>query len=381
MPKPTDADILYRILNDACLEEMCSCGYTPQPSEIKPLQTAYNAVTAQLRQTQMPRQTAEYEMEDGSIVQSPVNCVHLLALYLVGLEPHVVDLDSCAYLWAIARRVGTAQAVSLTRPREFKRPVDAVNRALFSYMDTGDYKVFVGRSRNRDVTTRLFVQLTGEPLTPFDMDVCIAVDGFWNSGNRVFTMSSLTNVLYRGEPSKNQILKIYRSFTKLMGTVIAIDNTAEHTAYKNRPLFIHHRNVVYAKQTSAIINGNWTDSAIELLDRPLSIRYAEEIKQVGIQNALYLPVNDTETNRAIHSYLLDMILRNKARNNLLWCGLIAKFGDPRNNHELRIKKTVRKIMDSFVKQGVISSWDETAKGIEWYRARKRRNSNKKTTTR
>lgn len=365
-------------IHDWCI---CPEEYTPTPRQIIALDKANKAIQDAIRRGGTYEIVDEYE---GTSITKPVDAVFSAGMYMYSVGYRVaIAVDEAEVLAAIIERISKIIRVHSQSPTRYLVPTDPVNRFLFSRyrydtgLTTGEHPIPVSAYSKKDVYVVLSVlQMPREALTPLDMDVCAACAAMWDAGQEVFSAAQIARKLYK-RPNTAQVGRVVESITRMMAVVVAINNESESISY-GRELYRKRRNVVCAEITEAVIDGNYVRAAVHLLTRPITIEYADVVKQIAATNSLYMPISETDQNRKLYQYLRDRVSMRRSTHKALWSTVLDTIGQTGTANPGRIKKDVRKIMTQFVTDGIIKSWSETADGIEWtYRRKARKSPGKK----
>lgn len=206
-------------------------------------------------------------------------------------------------------------------------------------------------------------------LLPYDKRVYIAVAALYNAGN---TVISLTQIYYAmgntGKPAKYQLEKINDSITKMRKANVYIDTLEESQVY-NYPRFKYEDYLLPVARTSAIVNGQLAEAAIQLKGEPPLLTFAKQRKQITTitVKVLQSPISKTDANLLIDDYLIERIARAKAGKQprkILYETLYEKTEIKTKNQRSRAPEKIKTYLDHYKACGMISGYKMKADGIE-----------------
>ena len=280
-------------------------------------------------------------------------------------------------------------SVSGKKPENVCYPLDKVTHTLFRNLQKGEYALSAEKSgSDREITTVLTIDfdelkqdtaLTFRELTPFDQRIYISAESLLEAGNEYISPSQIYKAMGgKGRPAPNQIENIINSCTGMMATRIKIDNHEEAEAY-NYPEY--QRGIFYlfpveiAENVS--INGKPTDFCLHFLKKELPLfEYSRCRKQVTqfTSEQWALPFSMTEDNISLDSYFRTRISRmkhdkkhsktGKYNGKMLYDTIYEKCGIDTRKKRFDATKKFRKLLDHYVKTGIISAYKEESDGFK-----------------
>jgi hypothetical protein len=257
-------------------------------------------------------------------------------------------------------------------PKKVERivyPLDKLNKSIWSGLKSETYSVKVEKQGSREeVLVTLALRFHGEPLNAFDKRVYLAICALYDAGNEYMSAGMIYRTMGgNGRPNTKKFEKIKQSIIKMAMVYISIDNTEEASKYKYPRFREVGANLItceYEQETE--VKGGKSDYCLQILKKPLLMRYAEEHKQITTYTPeqFQLPLSITELNCAIDDYFLHRIARKsgntlkiKYKSLLEYCHLTDKYA------RRQAKEKIPVFLDFYVKIGLIHSYSSENDGI------------------
>ena len=206
-------------------------------------------------------------------------------------------------------------------------------------------------------------------LLPFDKRVYIAVAALYNAGNNII---SLTQIYYAmgntGKPAKYQLEKINDSITKMRKASVFLDTLEESQAY-NYPRFKYEDYLLPVARTTAIVNGQLAEAAIQLKGEPPLVTFAKQRKQITTITVRLLqsPISKTDANLLIDDYLIERIARAKSGKQprkILYETLYEKTDIKTYKQKERAPDKIKTYLEHYKACGLITGYRMLKDGIE-----------------
>lgn len=209
-------------------------------------------------------------------------------------------------------------------------------------------------------------------LTAFDREVHDAILTLYIEGGNTFISVNMIYQMMTGKKnshcSPKQAQAISDAVTKLMFSHAVIDATEEAKlrGFKTK----YDSNLLNAKRLTITANGKTTE-AIKILDTPILYEYAAERNQIGRFDAKLLssPVIKTKENIVLDGYLRRRILSMrksrlspKIKYDTVYRQLKVTAGSESSlrNKKMKVRNTVKKLLDFYQKEGFIAGYVENA---------------------
>lgn len=279
------------------------------------------------------------------------------------------------------------EEVKVSYPASYITPIDKVSNKAFegvlnSTEPIGVEVVKKAKSRKPiytlvsiDITELEGVKINGRrELTAFDREVHDAIITlFVEGGNTYITVNMIYQMMTgkRGAHcSSKQAQAISDAITKLMFSHAVIDASQE-AQLRGLDKARYDSNLLNAKRLTVSANGQTTE-AIKILDTPILYDYAERRNQIGRFDVKLLdsPVNKTEENIVLDGYLRRRILSMKGSSKLsptikydtVYKQLEITAGSESSlrNKKMKVRNTVKKLLDFYKKEGFIKGYVENA---------------------
>ena len=279
------------------------------------------------------------------------------------------------------------EEVKVSYPASYITPIDKVSNKAFegvlnSTEPIGVEVVKKAKSRKPiytlvtiDIAELEGVKINGRrELTAFDREVHDAIITlFVEGGNTYITVNMIYQMMTgkRGAHcSSKQAQAISDAITKLMFSHAVIDASQE-AQLRGLDKARYDSNLLNAKRLTVSANGQTTE-AIKILDTPILYDYAERRNQIGRFDVKLLdsPVNKTEENIVLDGYLRRRILSMKGSSKLsptikydtVYKQLEITAGSESSlrNKKMKVRNTVKKLLDFYKKEGFIKGYVENA---------------------
>ena len=220
--------------------------------------------------------------------------------------------------------------VESVRLKDFDFPVDKVNKTIWRLLEKhsqGDQIAIHMEAHTSKDPVLLYYAISFEglenqgikitkKLTAFEKRVYIAAGALYAiKGQKPFTYTELYYAMgYTGKPGSNDLEKLAAAVLKMRIAQIFVDNREEIAAKYHYPKFVYDGSLLPSERVTAIVDGNITDAAIQLLREPPLIAFARQREQITKINIKLLqsPASKTEANIALEDYLIERIAQ--ARN-------------------------------------------------------------------
>lgn len=277
------------------------------------------------------------------------------------------------------------EEVKVSYPASYITPIDKVSNKAFegvlnSTEPIGVEVVKKAKSRKPiytlvsiDITELEGVKINGRrELTAFDREVHDAIITlFVEGGNTYITVNMIYQMMTgkRGAHcSSKQAQAISDAITKLMFSHAIIDASQE-AKLRGLDKAKYDSNLLNAKRLTISANGQTTE-AIKILDTPILYDYAERRNQIGRFDVKLLdsPVNKTEENIVLDGYLRRRILSIKGSSKLSptikydtvykQLEITASSDGALRKKKLKVRETVKKLLDFYKKEGFIKGYVE-----------------------
>lgn len=211
-------------------------------------------------------------------------------------------------------------------------------------------------------------------LRPYDQEVHDAITSqYVEGGNEYITDSMIFDTISGKEGATlnpKQREAISNAITKLMFSHVKIDASEEAKKF-GLEKFVYDGYLLPAERVTVSLNGTITE-CIHLFRTPPLYDYAEKRKQIGRMSVKLLnsPVNKNEETIALQGYLYRRILSMKGSSKLsptikydtVYKQLEISAGSESSlrNKKMKIRTTVKKILDYWKKEGFILGYVENA---------------------
>ena len=279
------------------------------------------------------------------------------------------------------------EEVKVSYPASYITPLDKVSNKAFegvlnSTEPIGVEVVKKAKSRKPiytlvsiDITELEGVKINGRrELTAFDREVHDAIITLFVEGENTYITVNMIYQMMTGKRgahcSSKQAQAISDAITKLMFSHAIIDASQE-ARLRGLDKAKYDSNLLNAKRLTILANGQTTE-AIKILDTPILYDYAERRNQIGRFDVKLLdsPVNKTEENIVLDGYLRRRILSMKGSSKLsptikydtVYKQLEVTAGSESSlrNKKMKIRNTVKKLLDFYKKEGFIKGYVENA---------------------
>ncbi len=337
----------------------------------------------------------------AAYIQVKKKAVHDLRPYREELQ-ELFTLTEAGFVYDFAeilRRVikdyKTEKALKTTaqKPEKVEYPLDKINSGMWKLLETDSKKQLafavekMGSGKEISIIYAIdFDKLDGikitKKLTAFDKRVYISASALWNAGNRIITLTQIHYAMGNTQkPSKNQLLKINDSVTKMTKAGIYVDNAEELENKYNYPKLHYDGALLPVERMTVAVNGQLSDAAIHLFREPPMMTFAKQRGQITTLDAKLLqsPVSKTDSNLALDDYLLERISMAKNKENkekkkppsrripviksILLETLYAETGITTRYQKSRTPEKIKKYLEHYVECNLIKSYVLTADKI------------------
>ena len=240
-------------------------------------------------------------------------------------------------------------------------PVDKLNYKIWQGLESNTYSVKVEKQGSREeVLVTLALRFHGESLNAFDKRVYLAVCALYDAGNEYMSAGMIYRTMGgNGYPNKKKFESIKQSIIKMAMVHISIDNEQEANKYKYPRFREIGENLLpcgYEQETE--VKGGKSNYCLQVLKKPLLMRYAEEHKQVTTYapEQFQCPLSMTEINCAIDDYFRYRIARASGNTLKINYKSLYEYGHFDRNDRRRTKERLSDFLDSYVKKGLIHSY-------------------------
>ena len=264
-------------------------------------------------------------------------------------------------------------------------PLDKINRNFHKLWDIlanapqNQMFIDVSPSNQKADDPKSLVFLSLEPrgphalaLTDYDKIIMICAYALFliNEG-RPFTLQALyTQMGKEGKLGDYNRTKILESLERLNAYWLHIDNAEEAKRQKHRKSFEYHGSLLPFDYVNEKENGQITNTKIRVFSVPL-MEFAKDRKQITTisRSLLQAPVNQTDTNIRIMTYLIDRIAAakrdGKFSNKILFSTLFKETDQTEKKQRQRAKQIVYKFLDHFTEVNYIKGYKIQPDGIEF----------------
>lgn len=278
-------------------------------------------------------------------------------------------------------------------PKSWVTPVDKVSNLAFD----GEGKLYNSKLVGVDISSRKTkkeilsmvslnfddkaIQITGKrELTPYDREVHDAiVTLFVDGGNELITPQMIYRAMTGNPEAKltpKQQEAISNSVNKLMYSRLVIRASKEECEAYGFKKFSYEGTVIQAEKVTATFKGSEVAEVVHLLKEPVLYTYADKKDQIGRLDIKLLnsPVNKTEENITLQSYLYRRILAIKSSGKISptiiydtvykQIELEAASDGALRKKKLKVRNTIKQILDYWKKQGFIKDYIENTRKTE-----------------
>ena len=277
--------------------------------------------------------------------------------------------------------------VKVSYPASYITPIDKVSNKAFEGVLNSSEPIgveVVKKAKSRkpiytlvsiDIAELEGVKINGRrELTAFDREVHDAIITLYVEGGNTYITVNMIYQMMTGKRgahcSSKQAQAISDAITKLMFSHAVIDASQE-AQLRGLDKARYDSNLLNAKRLTVSANGQTTE-AIKILDTPILYDYAERRNQIGRFDVKLLdsPVNKTEENIVLDGYLRRRILSMKGSSKLsptikydtVYKQLEITAGSESSlrNKKMKVRNTVKKLLDFYKKGGFIKGYVENA---------------------
>ena len=277
--------------------------------------------------------------------------------------------------------------VKVSYPASYITPIDKVSNKAFEGVLNSSEPIgveVVKKAKSRkpiytlvsiDIAELEGVKINGRrELTAFDREVHDAIITLYVEGGNTYITVNMIYQMMTGKRgahcSSKQAQAISDAITKLMFSHAVIDASQE-AQLRGLDKARYDSNLLNAKRLTVSANGQTTE-AIKILDTPILYDYAERRNQIGRFDVKLLdsPVNKTEENIVLDGYLRRRILSMKGSSKLsptikydtVYKQLEITAGSESSlrNKKMKVRNTVKKLLDFYKKEGFIKGYVENA---------------------
>ena len=282
--------------------------------------------------------------------------------------------------------------ITTKAPKQWITPTDRVSRLSFNgegtlYDENGVNVRISGRKSKKEILSfaRLdysdnAIQISGKKeLTPYDKEVHDALVTLYIDGKNEYITPQMIYRAMTGNPkttlTQKQQEAISNSLNKLMYSRLTINASKELCKAYGCDKFTYESTVIQAEKATAKVNGVIVE-VYHLLREPALYTHADLIKQICRLDMKLLnsPVNKNEENITLQGYLLRHINGIKGGklsptisydtiyNKLL--NIQASSDVALRKKKLKVRNTVKKILDHCKAQNFIKNYTENSDGQE-----------------
>mgnify|MGYP007069897315 CR=1 FL=1 len=221
-------------------------------------------------------------------------------------------------------------------------------------------------------------------LTPYDREIHNAVATLASAGNEYINPSMIFQLLSGNTGSTNDMSpetrkSILRSIDIMMATLVSIDASAEVSSHMiTKTTGIYKGALIPAERVEIMeLNGQKVTDCIHLLRTPPLYDYARDKNQIGTIDIKMLdtPLSNTKENIELKGYLLKRIasikntkshMSDTIRYDTIYEYLRIDTNTPDKDllrHKyMDIRNKVKKLLDFWIKMGLITSYTEEKEG-------------------
>lgn len=290
----------------------------------------------------------------------------------------------------VARVSGNIQTKA---PKTWVTPVDKVSNLAFDGASVLYNPKLVGvqlngRKSKKEILSMVSIDFSDKTiqihgrkeLNPYDREVHDALVTLFVDGENEYITPQM---IYRAITGNNnaklmpkQQEAISNSLNKLMYSRLVIKASKEECAAYGFDKFSYEGTVIQGEKVTATINGVEVVEVYHLLKEPVLYTYASKKKQIGRLDIKLLdsPINKNEENITLQSYLYRRILAIKASSKLSptivydtvykQLDIEAASDGALRKKKLKVRNTVKKILDYWKAQGFIKGYSENSHKTE-----------------
>lgn len=279
----------------------------------------------------------------------------------------------------------TAQAI---RPKNYIMQIDAITNQLATLQDHTQLRV--GKRAGQPVHTTVTLDMPdhmriegGGALSTYDKSIINGVTSLLESGNTVFSVPMLYHAMTgKQNPTVDDALyeEIAGKLEKMRRMMLSIDLTEENEARYFTDQNGDRKEITDLQlegyllplnKVSGMINGKKTE-LFQVIQHPPLYTYSKMKRQLASVKISLLgaPVNNNSTTIPLKTYLLQRIEMMKNQKNsicqssILYESIYQELGalEANKTKKMRIRSYTTTILDYFVEQTYIRSYDEYKKG-------------------
>lgn len=293
------------------------------------------------------------------------------------------------------RKNGTVhnETAIIKRVETFLSPVDKVSGTVFDsrknsiFYGDNEALVEVGNRKGKAVDTLVYIRPDNldnvsisnyARLSPYDRAIHDALISIYAAGNTHATIPFIYRTMRgnnpnRDKPEAKDREDIEASIDKLMHSIITIDATKEAKAF-GLDNFTFKGQLIPMQYVKTKINGQYVDCVNFLAEPPL-LTYAGRKNQINRCDIrmLDVPLNNSEENITIKTYLLERLLsamnKNSKMNNIIrydtlyeYLGLDAPNATSLRDKKRDVRGKVHAILEAWKKAGIILGFTEHKEG-------------------
>ena len=277
-------------------------------------------------------------------------------------------------------------------PKQWLTPVDKVSNIAFDGEGTLYNKKLVGvdissRKTKKEILSMVSldfsdksIQISGrKELTPYDREVHDALVTLYIDGENEYITPQMIYRAMTGNPEAKLMPKqqeaISNSLNKLMYSRLIIKASKEECKAYGFDKFTYEGAVIQGEKVTATLNGVVLE-VYHLLKQPVLYNYAGKKNQIGRLDIKLLnsPVNKNEENIMLQSYLYRRILAIKGSGKLTptivydtiykQLNIQAASDGALRKKKLKVRNTVKRILDYWKEQGFIKGYSENSRKTE-----------------
>ena len=204
-------------------------------------------------------------------------------------------------------------------------------------------------------------------LTPYDELVYIAVSALFNADPEkpFITIQQIYNAMgFDGKVGDSDRKKINDAITKMSGARILIDNMQEINAKYKYPSVKYDGSLLPMERVQIVVKGQVVDAAVHVFREPPLMSFARGRKQITtIERKLLAnsPLNMTDANIRLQTYLIERISRMKNERESTSCKILFKTlydetGIKTSKQQQRAPEKIQKLLEHYVKCEYIKSY-------------------------
>ena len=293
---------------------------------------------------------------------------------------------------AIVHKPVAGTNIPTKAPKTWLTPVDKVSNIAFDGSGSLYNTKLVGvdissRKTKKEILSMVSldysdktISISGrKELTPYDREVHDALVTLYVDGENDYITPQMIYRAMTGNPDARLTAKqqeaISNSLSKLLYSRLVIKASKEECEAYGFDKFSYEGTVIQGEKVTATLNGNVLE-VYHLLKEPVLYTYAEKKSQIGRLDIKLLnsPVNKNEENITLQSYLYRRILAIKGSGKLSptivydtvykQIELTAASDGALRKKKLKVRNTIKQILDYWKQQGFITGYVENNRKTE-----------------